>query len=168
MMDDLPHSASLRKGRWSEPGTGYLITQCRAPGLSLPLTDLMPAQAIVQSIRWHQEHQHAHLLAFVIMPDHVHWAFMLGKTRWLDQVMKGFASVTSREIIHSCALRTPVVWQQEYHDRWLRSGEMTWATLDYIHLNPARNSLCVAAEDWPWSTAAPRFRGWIEEDLLPV
>jgi type I restriction enzyme R subunit/putative DNA methylase len=108
------------------------------------------------------------LLAFVIMPDHVHLAFVLGETRSLDQVVKGFASVTSREIIRSCALKTPIVWQEEYHDRWLRSDEMTWATLDYIHTNPARKGLCVAAEDWPWSTAAPRFRGWIEEDLLPT
>ena len=165
-MPDLPHSASLRNGRWSEPGAGYLITHCRAPGLTLNLTDPAAADIIIRSIRWHQEQLSTHLLAFVVMPDHVHWVFILGESRSLDQVLKGFASVTSRQIIQAYGLTPHVVWQEEYHDHRLRSEEKTWAKVEYVHANPVRRGLCAGAEDWPWSTANPRFKGWVEEGFL--
>ena len=165
-MDDLPHAANLRWGRFSEPGAAYHITKCRVEGLQLSLAQPTPAQIIIDSIRWHQERQHAHLLAFVVMPDHVHWVFVLGEERSLDQVVKGFASVTSRQIARGCALNARTVWQQEYHDHRLRSDERTWETMEYDHQNPVRGGLCAKADEWPWSTANPKYRGWVEDHYL--
>ena len=165
-MNDLPHSARLRWGRWSEPGAAYHITKCRVEGLQLSLADATPARITINSIRWHQEREHAHLLSFVAMPDHVHWTFVLGEERTLGQVLKGFASVTSRQIIQACHLSPHVVWQDEYHEHRLRSDERTWATVDYDHENPVRAGLCAEPEEWPWSTANAEYRGWIEEEYL--
>jgi REP element-mobilizing transposase RayT len=165
-MRDLPHSARLRWGRWSEPGAAYHVTKCRVEGLQLSLADAAAARIIIESIRWHQARRLAHLLSFVVMPDHVHWTFVLGEERTLAQVLKGFASVTARRIIGACGLVPPVVWQEEYHDRRLRSDERCWATLEYDHANPVRAGLCVEPEQWPWSTAHPDYRAWIEEDYL--
>ena len=165
-MDELPHAANLRWGRFSEPGAAYHITKCRVDGLQLSLAEPTPAQIIVQSIRWHQERQHAHLLSFVVMPDHVHWTLVLGEERTLGQVMKGFASVTSRQIIRACDLSPSVVWQGEYHEHRLRSEERCWETVEYDHENPVRRGLCAKAQDWPWSTADRKYRDWIEGDYL--
>jgi len=165
-MDDLPHTANLRWGRFSEPGAAYHITKCRAEGLQLSLADPAPAKIIIDSIRWHQLQAHAHLLSFVVMPDHVHWTFALGESRALAQVMKGFASVTSRQIAKACRPNTATIWQQEYHDHRLRSEERCWETIEYDHENPVRRGVCRCAAEWPWSTANPEYRGWIEEELL--
>ena len=165
-MDELPHAANLRWGRFSEPGAAYHITKCRVEGLALSLAGSAVAPTIVNSIRWHQEREQAHLLAFVIMPDHVHWLFVLGEERSLAQVMKGFGSVTSRGIIRAAGLEPPIVWEEEYHDHRLRSEERCWATIEYVHENPVRRGLCASPEDWPWSTGNSRYRGWIEEELL--
>jgi REP element-mobilizing transposase RayT len=166
MSDGLPHSADLRKHRFSQPGFGYLITKCPRRPLPFPLSDAPAADAIIRSIRWHQERELAHLLAFVVMPDHVHWAFVLGSDRTLGELMKGFSSVTSREIRCAMNLPCPHLWQQEYHDQGLRSIEQSWRKVQYIHENPIRRNLCSDPSQWPWSTAHPRFRAWIETDYL--
>ena len=203
-MGELPHSADLRQGRFSEPGAAYFITKCREDvglrraaqkaredagqgrpahrtgrdaGQGRPahrriasncpcFANPAVAEIIIDSIRWHQEQRHAHLLAFVVMPDHVHWLFVLGERRSLDKVMHGFGSVTWQGFRRACGRDVGKVWEDEYHDHRLRSEERVWATLDYVHENPVRRGLCARAEDWPWSTVNPRFRPWIEEDYL--
>ena len=165
-MSDAPHSADLRKGRFSDCGAAHLITKCRVEGLRLPLSEMPQAALIVQAMRWHQERRYAHLLSFVVMPDHIHWLFALGRERSLAQVMTGCASVTSRQIIRAARLDAHVVWQEEYHDHQLRAPERAWPTVNYIHANPVRRGLCACAEDWLWSTANPQHRGWIEEEYL--
>ena len=166
MAKALPHSADLRKHRFSEPGAAYLVTKCRASDLPFPLTRSGAAEAIARSIRWHQERRYADLLAFVVMPDHIHWAFVLDGRRSLAEIVKGFASVTSRDIQVAMGSRCPAVWQEEFHDRALRQLEQTWRTVDYVHDNPVRKALCEDATEWPWSTAHRRFQHWIEAEYL--
>ena len=165
-MGDLPHAANLRWGRHSEPGAAYHITKCRDNRSSLSLTDAAAAESIVASIDWHRRNRHAHLLAFVVMPDHVHWVFVLGEVRALDTVMEGFGSVTWQGFRRVYGPKVGKVWEDEYHDHRLRSEERVWGTLEYVHENPVRKGLCGKAEDWPWSTANARFRNWIEEEYL--
>ena len=165
-MGDLPHSASLRWARYSEPGSGYHVTKCRDRQCLLSLSDPRVAQIIVDSIDWHRRQCHAHLLAFVVMPDHVHWLFVLGRGRSLAQVMHGFSSVTWRRIAASHGQAVGKVWQAEYYDHRLRPEEMAWATVGYVHDNPVRRGLCANAEDWPWSSGNALFRGWIAAEHL--
>jgi len=195
--DHLPHSGTLHRGRFSEPGTAYFITKCRwdvgakhaamkaleragdggdalsvegSAGQGGPahvcFTEPSAAEVIVSSIRWHQERRHAHLLGFVVMPDHVHWVFVLGEVRALDAVMRGFGSVTWQGFRRACGAGVGRVWEEDYHDHRLCSEERCWATIEYVHRNPVRKGLCARAEDWPWSTAHPRFRGWVEDSYL--
>jgi len=100
------------------------------------------------------------------MPDHVHWLFVLGESRTLQQVMHGFASFTSHRLSRFGRQTQCGFWQPEYYERWLRSCERTWATIEYVHNNPVRKGLCLEPEQWPWSTANPAYRGWIEEEYL--
>ncbi len=165
-MKDVPHAANLRWGRFSEPGAAYHITKCRDAACSLTLTDPPAAEAIVGSIDWHRRNQHAHLLAFVVMPDHVHWLFVLGEERSLDAVMHGFGSVTWQGFRRAYGAKVGKVWEDEYHEHRLRSEERAWATLEYMHENPVRKGLCEKAEEWVWSTANERFRGWIEREYI--
>jgi len=163
---DLPHAANLRWGRFSQPGGVYHITKCRHEGAALSLADPRVAPILIDSIRWHRDHGHAHLFAFVVMPDHVHWLFLLGEKRSLDEVMYGFSSHTWQRIVPVHAPDTRTIWEEEYHDHQLRAEERVWETIEYIHDNPVRKGLCARAEDWPWSTANERYRGWIQAEYL--
>ena len=58
------------------------------------------------------------------------------------------------------------VWQEEYFDHRVLSDEGIQAIVEYVHANPVRKGLCSIPEDWPWSTANERFRGWIEVDYM--
>ncbi|MBM4037603.1 MAG: hypothetical protein FJ290_03735 [Planctomycetes bacterium] len=129
-------------------------------------TEPSAAEVIVSSIRWHQERGFAHLLGFVVMPDHVHWVFVLGERRALDDVMRGFGSVTWQGFRRAYEAGIGRVWEEDYHEHRLRSDERCWATIEYVHQNPVRKGLCAKAEDWPWTTANPRFRDWVEDDYL--
>ena len=45
------------------------------------------------------------------------------------------------------------VWQPGYFDRYMRSEEHFWRTIDYIHRNPLKAKLCEEIGDYPWSSA---------------
>lgn len=164
---DLPHSSRLRKHRSSEPGACYLITKNRHPGAAVRLTDPRVAPTLGASIRWHSDQGYAHLLAFVLMPDHVHWLFILGEQRSLDQVMQGFASYTWHQIVPVHFPKARTIWDEEYHDKRLHAHDAIWDAIRYVHRNPVQEGLCERVEQWPWSSANPNYAGWVEREYIP-
>ena len=163
---ELPHAANLRWGRFSQPGGVYHITKCRHEEARVSFADARVAPILIDSIRWHRDNGFAHLLAFVVMPDHVHWLFMLGEERTLDEVVYGFCSYTWQQIVPRLLPGTRTIWQDEYHDHQVRREERASETQEYIHENPVRKGLCAEAEQWPWSTANARYKGWVQEEYL--
>ena len=160
-MSHPPCSGRLRRGRISRPGGVYHITKCCRHGAGLSLIDPQVAPVLIDSIKWHHDRNHARLLAFVIMPDHVHWLLVLGRERTLDGVMYGFSSVTWQELAPLLRPGLRTFWQEGYHDHQLRAGEPIGKTATYIQANPVRKGLCGAAEEWPWSTACEPYSGWV-------
>jgi REP element-mobilizing transposase RayT len=43
-----------------------------------------------------------------------------------------------------------VLWQREFWDRQLRSGDNYNQKWDYVRNNPVRHGYCGKAEDWPY------------------
>lgn len=76
----------LRKGRWPAPGQVYLVTtvtHARYPFFA----DFTAARlAILEMRRLHDAGRLASL-AWVLMPDHLHWLFQLGPEGDLAGVM---------------------------------------------------------------------------------
>lgn len=67
-----PTSDRLRIGRFSERGRLYLLT-CVVAGREPIFKDLIPARLVVQQFRLAQTEGAASSLAWVVMPDHIHW-----------------------------------------------------------------------------------------------
>ena len=42
------------------------------------------------------------------------------------------------------------IWQKEYWDRQLRSGDSYGLKWDYVTNNPVRHKLCATPVDWPY------------------
>ncbi len=98
------------------------------------------------------------LLAWVVMPNHVHVLFEPGEGWPLATIVGSWRSYTGRRM----APRMPTavehhgsrrVWQREYWDRYIRNERHYLAARAYIHANPVKAGLAARAEDWPWGSA---------------
>ncbi len=146
------HSHALRKGRFSEPGRPYLLTTATASRQPL-FADLGIARIVIRGMRYLHENQRVDSLAFVVMPDHIHWLFCLGTGQSLNSVMHSLKSWSSREINKQSGRRSPV-WQSGYHDRALRREESIRAVARYVVANPLRAGLVDDIRKYPhWDAA---------------
>ena len=86
---------------------------------------------------------------YVIMPDHIH---LFCAPAVLDPVSLAkwiayWKSLSTRGLPEDIARP---VWQKEYWDRLLRSGESYDQKWEYVIQNPVRAGLVERAEDWPY------------------
>ena len=110
----------LRKGRWSSPGHAYtltFVTRDRFPFFN----DFSLGRMVVAEMRGLHEQGVLDSLAFVVMPDHVHWLVTLdhGKLAVIAQTLKG----RSARRINKMRQTTGTVWQPGYYDHAVRADE---------------------------------------------
>jgi putative transposase len=87
---------------------------------------------------------------YILMPDHVHFFVRseIGAKRMTDWV-EMWKSVSSRRIAAALSIKPPI-WQPEYFDRYLRSGENYAEKWHYVEQNAVRAGLVEAVEVWPY------------------
>src|SRR5207253_1753292 len=100
------------------------------------------------------------LFAACVMPDHVHILFQpwpkAGNAEgkpifWsLADLMHSIKSFTAREINKVENAKGSHVWENEYHDRLMRSDRDVEEKFLYICRNPWTENLATANEDYPW------------------
>ncbi|MBK1633581.1 transposase [Thiohalocapsa halophila] len=142
-----PHSQDLRKGRVSEPGRIYHVRTSTASRRRF-FSDLYLGREVVRALRFQHATGNVESLAFVVMPDHLHWLIQLGDGMALDALMhavKGF----SAQRVNKCLRRSGPVWQAGYFDRAIRADEDVPAIARYIVANPLRAGLCAHIGDYP-------------------
>ena len=144
---DKPHSRDLRKCRISESGRIYHMRT--STELKRPLfADFWLGREVVKSLRFLHQRGDVESLAFVVMPDHLHWLLCLTGERPLDRIMLSLKSYTSHRINIRRAMHGPV-WQEGYFDRALRAEEDLKHMARYIVANPLRAGLCRRLGDYP-------------------
>ncbi len=151
---DRPHSQNLRSGRISLPHQVYLLTTVTC-GREPVLSDFYQARLLIDVLRRQQEEGLVDSLAFVAMPDHLHWLVELkkGALATLMQQVKG----ASARRINAQRGRTGALWQPGYHDRAIRRDEDLRAVARYLVGNPIRTGLVARVMDYPhWDTV------WVE------
>ena len=111
------------------------------------------AASIVQTALLHFDAQRYVLMAWCVMPTHVH-VLLEQIAGWpVAQLVHGWKSYAAHAVNKTLARRGGV-WAREYYDRWMRDEHHVETTLAYIEHNPVAARLCAAAEDWPWSSAS--------------
>jgi putative transposase len=144
-----PHSRELRKGRYSEPGRVYLVTFC-CHG-RMPVFAVREFAAIVIEEIAHSDRSGAsQTLAFVVMPDHVHWVMALGARHRLERAvgqLKGRAAAR----VNRLRGRLGCLWQSGFHDHAVRAEEDLEAICQYVLHNPVRAGLVERAAEYPFS-----------------
>jgi len=102
------------------------------------------------------------LIAWVVMPNHVHVLIRLYEGQLLGKVVQSWKSYTGRKISAlklyragaRCSQGGKSFWMREYWDRYIRDEEHLANTIDYIHNNPVKAGLVKHPEEWKWSSAA--------------
>lgn len=132
------HGGDLRKGRVSEPGRAYLLTAVTAARRPW-FRDLWLGRLLVAEMRAVCDARWAESLAWVIMPDHLHWLVAVGEASLAD-VMRRVKSNSARRI-HREADDGCAVWQRGYHDHAVRGEEDLRRVARYVVANPLRAGL---------------------------
>ena len=135
-----PHAADLRNGRFSQPGGVYLVTTVTRERKPV-FENFKSARCIVRTLQMEHTAGRAMTLAFVVMPDHLHWLFTLGSSAPLSQVVRTVKSV----VAHHLGGR---IWQQGFHDHTVRAEEDLPAIGRYIVNNPVRAGLVCKVGDY--------------------
>ncbi len=137
----------LLKGRFSETNRVYHITICSQDRIPW-FQDFGRGRLVVKQMRLLQQQQSVRSLAWVIMPDHVHWLLQLGDRQTLSQAVKAFKGRTAVEL-NRYLQRQGAVWQRGFHDHALRKEEDIRQIARYIIANPLRAGLVEHIGDYP-------------------
>lgn len=135
------HQKDLRKGRNSLANQIYHITTAtknKAPTFN----EFTSARLLIRTMQKADALNYTKTLAFVVMPDHLHWLIQLNDGALLSNVIKGMKSQSAKAIGKS-------IWQAGYYDHAIRKDEDIVDIARYIVANPIRAGLVTKMGDYP-------------------
>jgi REP element-mobilizing transposase RayT len=95
------------------------------------------------------------LIAWCVMPNHIHVLMQTRPGHRLDRIVHSWKSFTAHAA-NRMLCRKGIFWAPEYFDRYMRDDTHLAATLAYIEANPTKAGLCQHPAEWPFSSAAYR------------
>ena len=138
---------TLRRGRLSESGRIYLLTAVTHERKAV-FKDWQLARLLVREMRGLHETGAVDSLAWVVMPDHLHWLVELGAMP-LSQLIQSAKSRSAIAINRASGKAGEKVWQKGFHDHALRAEEDLQAVARYVVANPLRAGLVQRLGDYP-------------------
>lgn len=115
-----------------------------------------PAKIVIEQLLNCQDRGFYKLHEFSLMPDHLHILLTPGETVTIEkcmQMIKGGSAFTIRRTLN---FQWPV-WQEGFHDRWLRDAKEFNTRTRYIRENPVKANLATSPETYVWSSASQHF-----------
>jgi len=111
---------------------------------------------IVENALLHGDGQSYRLLAWCVMPNHVHVLIETSEGSPLSGMVHSWKSFTAKAMnLHLS--RSGTVWMKDYFDRYIRDDHHLAAAIAYIHANPVKAELVQNEVEWLHSSA--RLRG---------
>ena len=138
---------NLRKGRSSLENHIYHVTIVTSNKKKI-FADLVLGRLVVRSLIRLERTERASTMAFVIMPDHMHWLFRLPRHSNLSSMVGAMKSQSSSLINRQ--LDVPGAnWQRGFCDRALRRDEDIVQVARYIVANPLQAGLVSDIGEYP-------------------
>jgi putative DNA methylase len=114
------------------------------------LSDSRVAQCVSDTLEYGQDRLELYqLLAWVIMPNHVH--ILIEPKAALPDIMRRIKTFSAREC-NQILGRTGTFWRDEFYDHWARNRDERARITDYIDMNPVSAGFVNHPEDWCWSS----------------
>ncbi|NQT89552.1 hypothetical protein HQ560_22475 [bacterium] len=174
---DASYSATKAHGRFFERYDAYVDTHRDVAFLAVP-----EVAAMVRASLYHRHRTVFGLIAYCIMPNHVHALFQpLGEhaphrgdrrpachepdaspaerrdeQSPLARIMQGLKSFTAHEA-NRILQRRGQFWQSESYDHWVRLDESLERIVDYINWNPVSAGRVKERHEWLWGSAHDRY-----------
>jgi REP element-mobilizing transposase RayT len=139
-------SPRLVTGRNSQLGAYYVVTTVTSHRDPLFGQSQLARAAAAEIVRC-QEEERVASLAWVIMPDHVHWLLEL-KQGSLSRCLQVFKSRLARAVNMETA-KAGSVWQPGFYDHRIGEDEDLLEQARYLVANPIRSGLVSRIEDYP-------------------
>jgi putative transposase len=139
-------SPSLNIGRHSLVGAVYMVTTVtvlRRPVFAVEAA----AQAMASALRASDASGETGSIAWVAMPDHLHWLFEL-RADTLSGVVQRLKSRSARQVNASCGVHG-ALWQPGFHDHQVRRHEDLAGHARYLLGNPVRRGLSERVGEYP-------------------
>ncbi len=116
--------------------------------------------ALVAGVIHHEDGRAYRLMAWVVMPNHVHLVFRLLPGRKLANTLQALKSYTAHEANRLLG-RKGGFWQREYFDHLVRNGNELDRAVRYVLANPEKAGLA----HWKWvGCCGPEARRTAGED----
>ena len=146
----MPYS-ELRRGRASLGWQIYLITTV-THGRTRLFADFYLGRIVVRTLHSAPTSDCATTLAYVVMPDHLHWLLQLHPGSNLSEVVRVAKGRSACEINRTRGA-AGAVWQESFHDHALRKEEDLQAIARYVVCNPLRAGLARRINEYSlWDT----------------
>ncbi|RYF77544.1 MAG: hypothetical protein EOO39_03685 [Cytophagaceae bacterium] len=120
------------------------------------------AQLVADSLVFHDADR-IDLIAYCIMPNHVHVVFTLiggqkenGKANSLSSFMQSVKSFSAKRANKALGLAGNF-WEKESYDRCVRDDDELIRIVRYTLTNPVKAGLCEQWRDWLWSYIKPEY-----------
>lgn len=141
-------SNRLRLGRRSIVGQIYVLTT-RCTGQTRWFDDPDAAGIVVDQFRMMDRSRCTHTLAWVVMPDHIHWMFEL-RSKSLAYIARRFKS-SSALAVNRLNHSQGKVWQPGYFDHALRADDALLRHARYIVGNPIRAGMTASIGEYRYA-----------------
>jgi REP element-mobilizing transposase RayT len=136
-------------------------------------TDVLIAEKSLRLLERLRAELDARILAYVLMPHHLHAIVKTIQKGHLSALMRKWKSLTARMIVGRSAslhenwlkvfknsarefkrqkVETYQIWQPRFDDFAIRTEKQLMTKLNYIHCNPLKHHITEAAEDHPYSS----------------
>jgi len=109
------------------------------------------AGLVVSALRFHQNLRFD-LLAWVVMPNHVHVVVRPHAGWTLSDILRSWKGFTSRMANLLLGRTGRQFWQKESFDHLVRDDDDLYRCCHYTTMNPVNAALCTRPEEWKWSS----------------
>lgn len=141
-----------------KPAGTYFITVDSWAGRQLFKGEV--AEVLTDRLLQCRQDGHFLLHEFSVMPNHLHVLLTPAARSTLEkavQMIKGGASYRVGKVRKFAAF-----WQDGYHDWRCRSEQDYRQYAEYIRKNPVKAGLVASPEEWPYSSANPKFAEFLD------
>jgi REP element-mobilizing transposase RayT len=114
---------------------------------------------IVQDALLHFDGERYRLIAWTVMPNHVHALIEPLGGHVVGNIVSSWKRFSARFANRRLG-RSGQFWQEDYWDTYIRNERHFYSTIAYIENNPVKARLVRDFEDWPWG------HGWLRKPKI--
>jgi putative transposase len=107
---------------------------------------------IVEDALLHFDGERYRLIAWAVMPNHVHALVEPITGHQLGNIVSSWKRFSAR-MANRALQRLGPFWQDDYWDTYIRNERHFESTISYIENNPVKAGLAKEPADWPWGHA---------------